>query len=828
MDDGARAVAVVGTRRASAEGLEVARELGRGLAAAGITVVSGMALGVDSAAHAGALEAGGPTVAVLAGGADRASPASKRALHRELVARHCVLSELPPGFAPHRWCFPARNRTIAALAAATVVVEAAERSGSLITAEVAADLGREVAAVPGSPLAWRSAGTNALLRDGATLVRDARDVLDAVLGVTRDGRARDRGRGDGSTRSRRFAGIDPSLRAVLASVVAGRDTVAALAPTPGDVGPRRRRAQRARAARGPAARGRRPLRRAARRAVVASVLDMADADRTALLDEQARYYAARAEEYDDWWFRRGRYDRGPEATARWRAEAAEVEAALAAFGPRGDVLELACGTGLWTEHLARHADRVDAVDAAPEVLEVARRRLDRSPGRAEVRLLRGRPLRLVTAAALRRRRVRPLAVPRPRGALRGVLALRRATRSPPVAGPSSSTAAARPARRRPTTCSPEPGRTRWSAASTTAAPSASSSGSGSRTPLAAELAALGWRTELAATDEFFVFGSAERRTDRGAARRAQRARAGGLSTVPGPAARHAAPSRPLPVCLSIAGSDSGGGAGIQADLKAFAAAGVHGTTAITAITAQNTVAVEAVEAVSPGMVVAQVRAVVEDLGVDAVKVGMLGSAVTTRAVADALDLLPPGTPVVVDPVMVAESGARLLEADAQMALVALILPRATVVTPNLPEARVLAGDAAGAMTPAELAEAILLLGPGAVARDRRAPRGGDRPPGRRPDAARAPRRAPPGRRRPRLGLHALLDARRAPRARRLAPGRRAGGARRGRGGRPRRPARARPWRRAGRRAGDRARGGGPAGPVAPTAGRAAGRAGEGR
>jgi demethylmenaquinone methyltransferase/2-methoxy-6-polyprenyl-1,4-benzoquinol methylase len=114
---------------------------------------------------------------------------------------------------------------------------------------------------------------------------------------------------------------------------------------------------------------------------------MAQADRAALLDEQARYYAARAEEYDDWWFRRGRYDRGPEATARWRAEAAEVEAALAAFGPRGDVLELACGTGLWTERLAQHADRVDAVDAAPAVLDVARRRLDRTSGRAEVRLL---------------------------------------------------------------------------------------------------------------------------------------------------------------------------------------------------------------------------------------------------------------------------------------------------------------------------------------------------------------------------------------------------------------------------------------------------------
>ena len=110
--------------------------------------------------------------------------------------------------------------------------------------------------------------------------------------------------------------------------------------------------------------------------------------------------------------------------------------------------------------------------------------------------------------------------------------------------------------------------------------------------------------------------------------------------MPGP--RPLTPSRPLPVCLSIAGSDSGGGAGIQADLKAFAAAGVHGTTAITAITAQNTVAVEAVEAVSPGDDRRAGRAVVEDLGVDAVKVGMLGAAATTRAVADALDLLPAG------------------------------------------------------------------------------------------------------------------------------------------------------------------------------------------
>jgi hydroxymethylpyrimidine/phosphomethylpyrimidine kinase len=168
----------------------------------------------------------------------------------------------------------------------------------------------------------------------------------------------------------------------------------------------------------------------------------------------------------------------------------------------------------------------------------------------------------------------------------------------------------------------------------------------------------------------------------------------------------------IPVCLSIAGSDSGGGAGIQADLKAFARAGVHGTTAITALTAQNTVAVTAVEAVSPRMIVAQVRAVVDDLGVDAVKVGMLGSVASARAVGRALDLLAPGTPVVVDPVMISESGARLLEEDAEAALIDNVVARATVVTPNVPEARVLAGDATAAVH--ELARAIRALGPTAV------------------------------------------------------------------------------------------------------------------
>jgi hydroxymethylpyrimidine/phosphomethylpyrimidine kinase len=171
-------------------------------------------------------------------------------------------------------------------------------------------------------------------------------------------------------------------------------------------------------------------------------------------------------------------------------------------------------------------------------------------------------------------------------------------------------------------------------------------------------------------------------------------------------------ARRVPVVLSIAGSDSGGGAGIQADLKAFAAAGVHGTTAITAITVQNTLAVSGVLPVTPDIIRAQVQAVAEDLGVDAVKIGMLGDVPTIEAVAEALDGLPVGTPVVHDPVMVAESGARLLPEEALAALKKLILPRATVVTPNLHEARVLAGDAT--LDGADLAGAVHALGPRAV------------------------------------------------------------------------------------------------------------------
>jgi DNA processing protein len=223
LDQGPRAVAVVGTRRASPDGLEVARGLGRGLAAAGVTVVSGMALGVDSAAHAGALDAGARTVAVLAGGADVPYPPSKARLHRLIGERGCVVGELPPGFVALRWCFPARNRIIAALGHMTIVVEAARRSGSLITAEIATDLGREVGAVPGPVTAWRAAGTNALLRDGATLIRDARDALDAAVGVERHDAP--------------MLDVEPRLRELLRAVADGRDTLAALTGARADVAP---------------------------------------------------------------------------------------------------------------------------------------------------------------------------------------------------------------------------------------------------------------------------------------------------------------------------------------------------------------------------------------------------------------------------------------------------------------------------------------------------------------------------------------------------------------------------------------------------------------
>ena len=170
-----------------------------------------------------------------------------------------------------------------------------------------------------------------------------------------------------------------------------------------------------------------------------------------------------------------------------------------------------------------------------------------------------------------------------------------------------------------------------------------------------------------------------------------------------------------PVVISIAGSDSGGGAGIQADLKAFARCGVHGTTAITAITAQNTVGVESIHSIPPPSIRDQVLTVAGDIGVDAVKIGMLGTAETTEAVVSALEEsgLAGSVPIVVDPVMVAESGAVLLDDDARESLIQRLLPVTTVATPNLPEARELAARNNGGDRIA-LARAVLALGPSSV------------------------------------------------------------------------------------------------------------------
>ena len=176
----APAVAVVGARACSSYGSQVARLLGRELAAAGLVVVSGLARGVDGEAHRGALEAGGSTVAVLGCGVDRDYPATHAQLARGIGETGLIVSEYAPGVEPAPWRFPARNRIIAGLAAATVIVEARERSGALITADFALEAGREVYAVPGEITSSLSAGTNALLRLGATPLTQVADVLDAL------------------------------------------------------------------------------------------------------------------------------------------------------------------------------------------------------------------------------------------------------------------------------------------------------------------------------------------------------------------------------------------------------------------------------------------------------------------------------------------------------------------------------------------------------------------------------------------------------------------------------------------------------------------------
>jgi DNA processing protein len=172
-------VAIVGARACSAYGRQIARALGRDLAAAGLAVVSGLARGVDAEAHRGALEAGGTTIAVLGCGIDRDYPAAHRELARQVAVTGLVVAEYAPGVEPAPWRFPARNRIIAGLCAATVVVEARERSGALITADFALEEGREVFAVPGEITSALSAGSNALLRLGATPLTCAQDVLES-------------------------------------------------------------------------------------------------------------------------------------------------------------------------------------------------------------------------------------------------------------------------------------------------------------------------------------------------------------------------------------------------------------------------------------------------------------------------------------------------------------------------------------------------------------------------------------------------------------------------------------------------------------------------
>jgi DNA processing protein len=211
-----QAVTVVGARRASTYGREVARELGRELATAGLVVVSGLAFGIDACAHRGALDAG-LTVAVMGCGADVAYPAAHRSLWRRIGESGLVLSELPPGTGAWRWTFPARNRIMAALAGMTVVVEAAERSGSLITADLATDLGRDLGAVPGPVGSRLSVATNNLIAGGACLVRDAQDVLDAMLGP-------------GARRIERCGPeLDPAQQAVLEALELGAETCDAVA-----------------------------------------------------------------------------------------------------------------------------------------------------------------------------------------------------------------------------------------------------------------------------------------------------------------------------------------------------------------------------------------------------------------------------------------------------------------------------------------------------------------------------------------------------------------------------------------------------------------------
>jgi DNA processing protein len=211
-------VAVVGTRRPSNYGLDVARTLARSLGTAGLPVISGMAHGIDSAAHDGSLSAQGATVAVLPAGPERSHPVSRSGLRRRIVAAGAAISELPPGSDVWRWMFPARNRVIAGLSAMTVVIEAGQRSGALLTASWAQTLGRPIGAVPGRITSPQAHGPHRLLKDGAHLITSAQDVLDVLYGAgTRQIGADDR------------LGLDSERQRWLIAIADGHDTPAGLA-----------------------------------------------------------------------------------------------------------------------------------------------------------------------------------------------------------------------------------------------------------------------------------------------------------------------------------------------------------------------------------------------------------------------------------------------------------------------------------------------------------------------------------------------------------------------------------------------------------------------
>jgi DNA processing protein len=220
----APAVAIVGSRAASPYGLAVAGQLAADLAARGLIIVSGLARGVDSAAHRGALSAGGATVAVLGSGVDVVYPPEHASLAGEIDASGAVISELVPGTRPQQWFFPLRNRIISGLSRAVVVIEASEKSGSLITARCALDQGRDVLAVPGNILTGRNRGAHALLRDGAKIVESADDILDELGLATPSGGAG----GTASAARGTPAGtlVDPLLGSLLPGEASDLDEIA--------------------------------------------------------------------------------------------------------------------------------------------------------------------------------------------------------------------------------------------------------------------------------------------------------------------------------------------------------------------------------------------------------------------------------------------------------------------------------------------------------------------------------------------------------------------------------------------------------------------------